>query len=228
MSERFAIYLAPEPETPVWRFGTSWLGRDPETGPRRTETFGLPPALHATITATPARYGFHGTLKPPFALATGATVEALCGALERFAERHTGFDAPPLALGELGNFLALVPDGDTAALDALAAACVRGFDEFRAPPGDDELARRNPDALTPGQRDNLTRWGYPYVLGDFRYHMTLTGRLNRTDMSTVAPLLRAAVQPLRDVPLPVRSVALYHEPSPGADFHLMRRFSFGD
>jgi hypothetical protein len=24
---------------------------------------------------------------------------------------------------------------------------------------------------------NLERWGYPYLFGDFRFHMTLTGKL---------------------------------------------------
>ena len=29
----------------------------------------------------------------------------------------------------------------------------------------------------PRQDANLLRWGYPYVLEDFRFHMTLTERL---------------------------------------------------
>jgi putative phosphonate metabolism protein len=226
MNERYAIYLAPESDTEVWRFGTSWLGRDPETGRTETETLGLPAALHAAITATPARYGFHATLKPPFRLAAGFTVDALHDALDRFTEQRAAFDAPPVVLSELHGFLALVPDGDSPALEELAAACVRGFDEFRAPPSEAEIAHRNPAALTPGQRENLTNWGYPYVMRDFRCHMTLTGRLSETDMTTVRPVLEAATQRLCAEPLTVRSVALYHEPSPGADFHMVRRFPF--
>jgi len=224
MIERFAIYLAPEPDTAVWRFGTSWLGRDPETGPCTTKRLGLPVGLHSAITVTPARYGFHGTLKPPFRLADGATVAALLGALDRFASQRPAFDAPPVVLGALNSFLALVPDGDVAALEGLAADCVRAFDEFRAPLSDAEIARRNPDALTPGQQENLTNWGYPYVLNDFRYHMTLTSKLDKGEMARIRPVLETATKALRVIPLPVRSVALYHEPAPGVAFHLVRRF----
>ena len=223
MTERYAIYLAPEADTPVWRFGTCWLGRDPATGNCRAETLGLSTAYHTKITATPARYGFHGTLKPPFRLAGDATREGLIAALAQFAAQRPVFDAPPLMLGELDGFLALVPDGAAPALAELAADCVTGFDEFRAPLTGADIARRNPERLTTAQRENLTNWGYPHVLDDFRYHMTLTGRLDESDMAQVRALLEAATEPFRGLPLPVRSVALYHEPAPEADFQLLQR-----
>lgn len=224
MTERYAIYLAPEADTPLWRFGTCWLGRDPATGNCRAETLGLSTAYHTKITATPARYGFHGTLKPPFRLAGDATREGLIATLAQFAAQRPAFEAPSLVLGELDGFLALVPDRATPALGELAAQCVTGFDEFRAPLTGADIARRNPDRLTTAQRENLTNWGYPHVLDDFRYHMTLTGRLDQSDMAQVRPLLEAATEPFRGLLLPVRSVALYHEPVPGADFQLVRRF----
>lgn len=224
MTARYAIYLAPEPDTLVWRFGTSWLGRDPETGPCAVARLGLAAAYHAKITATPARYGFHGTLKPPFRLAEDASCEELVAALERFAAGYPSFEAPSLVLGELDGFLALVPAGPAPALGELAAACVTGFDGFRAPLTQADIARRNPDRLTSAQRKNLTNWGYPHVLDDFRYHMTLTGRLDEAEIARVRPLLEAASDPLRGLRLQVGSVALYHEPAPGADFRLVRRF----
>ncbi len=38
-----------------------------------------------------------------------------------------------------------------------------------------ERARRIASGLSQSQIQNLDRWGYPYVLSEFRFHMTLTG-----------------------------------------------------
>ncbi len=40
-----------------------------------------------------------------------------------------------------------------------------------------ELQRRRAANLTPRQEFLLMHWGYPYVLDEFRFHMTLTRRL---------------------------------------------------
>jgi hypothetical protein len=40
-----------------------------------------------------------------------------------------------------------------------------------------ERERRLAADLNARQIENLERWGYPYVLEDFRFHMTLTGSL---------------------------------------------------
>jgi hypothetical protein len=41
------------------------------------------------------------------------------------------------------------------------------------------------------QRNYLDRWGYPYVMEEFRFHMTLTGRLDSTCRWGVVDMLRA-------------------------------------
>ena len=87
MTERFAVYFAPAPDTPLWDFGTSWLGRDPERDIDlpRPDLPGLEDGDIARISASPRRYGFHGTLKPPFGLADGQDAEALYAAVAAFA-----------------------------------------------------------------------------------------------------------------------------------------------
>ena len=140
---------------------------------------GLPSALaarRAEITAEPRRYGFHATLKAPFRLAAGATVAALDAAAAALAAGQAGF-ALRLRVAEVGRFVALVPEGDAGAVAALAAACVTGLDGFRAPPSAEELARRRAAGLDARGEAHLARWGYPYVLDRFRFHMTLTGAL---------------------------------------------------
>ncbi len=56
-----------------------------------------------------------------------------------------------------------MPGGPAPALDALAAACTRSLDRFRAPhrtqPDAVVLAPRRARGLTPRQEANLTRWG---------------------------------------------------------------------
>ena len=78
---RFAVYYAPEPG-PLADFGAAWLGWDATAGSARAhpDIAGLPRPV-AEITQTPRKYGFHGTVKPPFRLAPGSTPEALAADL---------------------------------------------------------------------------------------------------------------------------------------------------
>lgn len=227
MTGRYAIYFAPEPGTALWQFGTSWLGRDPETGERQVERLGLPERLHAKFIAAPARYGFHGTLKPPFWLARQVSSEELQIALGDFAAARHPFVTSQLRFDQLRGFLALVPFDEGNALSELAADCVTLFDKFRAPSTEAEIARRNSGTLTTAQQDNLYRWGYPYVLETFRFHMTLTGKLTPEEMATVRPLLQRATDVFLEAPLSVSSVSLYHEPAPSEPFQLIGRFHLG-
>ena len=41
--------------------------------------------------------------------------------------------------------------------------------------------------LTPAQEALLMRWGSPYVMDEFRFHMTLTGRLAKARMAPAQP-----------------------------------------
>ena len=70
---RFAIFYVPQ-AGPLAQFGAAWLGWDIANG------CAVPqpdlPSLH-DITMTPRKYGFHGTLKPPFRLKSGRTVMEL-------------------------------------------------------------------------------------------------------------------------------------------------------
>jgi hypothetical protein len=128
-----------------------------------------------------------------------------------------------LQLATLGRFLALTPRGDAAALSRVAAACVRGLDPLRAPPDPDELARRRKSNLSPRQEDMLQRWGYPHVMEDFRFHMTLTGRLPKSE---VAHWSAMAQQHLPDLPAPfvIDQIALCGERADGR-FELIRRYA---
>ncbi|MBN9887360.1 DUF1045 domain-containing protein [Salipiger abyssi] len=218
---RFAIYYAPEPG-PFAEFCASWLGWDAATGTLRAhpELPGLPRPV-AEITATPRKYGFHGTLKPPFRL-TGSRA-ALEADLAALAARLAPAEMPGLTLSRLGSFLALTPEGDTTALAALAAETVRALDTHRAPPTEAELERRRKARLSPAQEDNLARWGYPYVMEEFRFHLTLSGRLSAEDATQTAEALEPVLAPLLPRPFRVGALVLFGE-APDGRFHILHRY----
>jgi phosphonate metabolism protein PhnN/1,5-bisphosphokinase (PRPP-forming) len=232
MTVRYALYYAPDPGSAWWRFGSAWLGRCAAAGNAlpQPQLDGIAPALLAALTEVPRRYGFHATLKPPFRLARGASLASLAPALERFCARQTAIRLPPLEVVELDDFLALVPSVKDARIDALAAACVRGLDRFRAPLPAAELEQRRAARLTPREDSLLQRWGYPYVLDKFRFHFSLTGSLQAESPYMVAAVrdaADAAVAAIADNPLVLDSICIFEEPAPGADLRIVHRARFG-
>jgi putative phosphonate metabolism protein len=216
---RFAIYYVP-PDGPLAEFGATWLGWDVLTG-REVVQFDLP-GLH-DITLTPRKYGFHGTLKPPFRLAEGETRAGLEGAAAALAARLAPAHCEGLQLSQLGAFLALTPHGDLGGLRRVAEACVRDLDAFRAPATEAELARRRKAGLTERQEALLTQWGYPYVFEEFRLHLTLSGRLSEEEAAAWATTTQAQL-PSLPAPFALDQIALCGEREDGR-FELLHRYT---
>ncbi len=228
--ERYAIYYAPADDTPIWRFGIHWLGRDPARGQTLPQPAvpGLSAEALAAATASPRRYGFHATLKPPFRLADGRTPDELRAAAAAFAAGRPSFDAPPVSVQRIHRFQALALTAPSPALDRLAADAVEAFDRFRARPSEAELTRRRARGLSDRQERYLRQWGYPYVFDEFRFHMTLLGAIRDEavhDAVTAYLQPRAAI--FAERPLPINAICLYHQESPAAPFLLVERFGFG-
>lgn len=223
---RYAVYYAPEPGTALESFGASWLGRDLMGKPvPRPMVEGVSAMELAALTASPRRYGFHGTLKPPFRLAEGRTETELEAALTALSWRLSIFRLPPLILASLGPFLALVPGQPCREILNLANECVTELDLFRAPPDPAERAKRMAAGLTPRQQALLDRWGYPYVFDEFRFHLTLTGPIEASERrDRVALSLQPLLASVTCEPEPVRSLCLLVEPWPGAPLELAKRF----
>ena len=226
MSQRYAIYYAPHAGTALARFGASLLAYDCATGsdvePLDDAIFHDPASLGWT--AAPRRYGFHATLKAPFHLAEGRTAGELETTLHEFAGTQRPFDIR-LTLALFGRFLALVLSEPQPAMHALAAACVRRFDLFRAPLTAEDRERRHPEQLIEPQVALLDEWGYPFVLDQFQFHMTLTGALDHEDRARLEPVLRGF---LSSVPLAttVDAVVLCRQDGPNERFIIQRSFPF--
>jgi putative phosphonate metabolism protein len=224
--KRYAVYYAPPAGSALDRFGRQWLGRDASTG-----VAVVPPAVDgitssrlSELTAEPRRYGFHGTLKPPFALADGMTADELRAALHRFARRRGRVAAGPLRLAEIGRFLALVPADACLPLHELAADVVEAFDRFRRSPDEEELSRRRAAGLTVRQDANLVAWGYPYVMEDFRFHLTLTGPLaDGEEKEILKRHLSAQASCSSDVPLVIEDLVLFTQTRHDEPFEIVER-----
>lgn len=221
--QRYAIYYAPAPDTALARFGAAWIGRDAATGQAVAQPE-VPGLDIAAATAFPRLYGFHATLKAPFSLAAGCTEAALAEALAGFAAMRSPVAVPPLHLAILDGFTALVPGAPCPALDRLAADCVRAFAPFRAPASEADRQRRLAGGLTARQIANLDRWGYPYVMEDFQFHMTLTGRLPPEGQQVALAALAPLAAPHCRAPLILDALALFHQPEREAPFRMLGRF----
>jgi Protein of unknown function (DUF1045) len=189
---RYAIYFVPPPASRLYRYGSSVLGYDSYTGDNVSfpDAFGGGAVNWNELAATPQRYGFHATLKAPFFLAPSCTEQQLVNAVRSFAGLgHAGHSFVP-ALRELEDFIAVVPQEPEASLNALAASCTTLFDAYRAPLSPQERARRLASGLSQSQIQNLDCWGYPFVLAEFRFHMTLTGAVPRRRKKAILQVLR--------------------------------------
>jgi hypothetical protein len=233
---RYAIYYAPEVDSPLDSFGRSWLGSgaSADSGPQvecqLPDVTDLAPSEVAAVISAVAHYGFHGTLKAPFFLRSPDLEPALFEEIKAFANGRRPFCLPPLKLGRMNRFLALMPETACTPLDDLAEACVRHFDPYRKTASAAELARRRVAALSARQEAHLVRWGYPYVLDEFRFHLTLAGPLNGDDTAT--KLVRAIDACLAAVEVDldaveVRSICLFIQERQDLPFRCHSRHTFG-
>jgi hypothetical protein len=215
---RVALYWAPALTDPLHRLGSTWLGRDAETGAAIPQP-DLPNI--ADLTQDARRYGLHATLKPPFRLAS--SYDAFRSDALALATRRKPFALPPLQLVEHHGFLCLMQTAPSDALQALCDACVRDLDAHRAPPTEADLARRNPARMTPRQRDHLHRWGYHYVFEEWWFHVTLSRRLTPEERAIVQPALATHLGDVPALPRRVTELCLFTQAAPGAPFLIAER-----
>jgi hypothetical protein len=222
--ERFAIFWLPPVDSALAQFGCDWFGVCPERGETgQPADFGLPVELATEAIARPRRYTLHGTIVAPFRPAENISGEDLAGELRAFCARRAARRTGPLRLTRLTRHLALVPEGGITGLDWLAADCVTHFNAFRAPTTEADLARFPPAQHSPRQRQHVREFGYPYVLSDFVFHITLAGPLAPDRLGRVEAALAPTLTPLIQTPLEIDSLCLLGDPGGNAPFRLIAR-----
>ncbi len=213
--KRYAVYYAPREGVFADR-AAEWLSGG-------HGVMGLPrPALDMTV--DPRRYGFHGTIRAPFRLGDGRDVATLRATVADLAARLAPVVCTGLRLENMHGFLALTPMGCEAALLDMGVAVIEATNALRAPLTAPEIARRRPESLTPRQRALLDQWGYPHVMEEFRFHLTLTDRLPKAEVAAVMAVLSVHFAPVLPRPFVIEDLCLFGEDSAGA-FHLMDRYA---
>lgn len=207
--ERFAIYYAPAEDSLLARAARVWFSH----------------AGWLEHTVSPRHYGFHATLKPPFALAEGTSRERLLESVAAFAAGERAFKLPGFAVSLLGNFLALTLAEPSGELNELAGRIVTHFDAFRRPAAEAELAQRRQAQLNVRQLELLERWGYPYVLDQWQFHMTLTSSLPEGELrEDLVGRLKEHFAPAFVEPLWLEDLCVFWQPERTAAFELVERY----
>ena len=178
------------------------------------------------MTAEARVYGLHATLKPPMNLAAGVSQTDFFDAVAGLARQLQPVGLGPIAARTLGGFVALLPVHPTAAQDELAAHCVEQLDSLRAPVSPDDMARRRAKGLTPHQEELMQRWGYPHVMDQWRFHMTLTGVLVADDAALVLQSLAPRIERLNAAPLEMDALSIFIQPARTEPFRLVMRCGF--
>lgn len=229
-STRYAVYYVPPRDSALSDFGKQWLGLDIESGDKLkvASIDGVSNERLETLIAPPRLYGFHATLKPPFSLSAHTSLAGLLTATKLFAKGIKAFEIPPLELAFIGKFLALSPESSSVQLESMAGACVRALEGFRARRTEKELAQYRQSKLTVHQEQMLDNWGYPYILEEFRFHMTLTDRID--DAQERNALMKAAANRSKDIvgkPVQVSEIAVCTQPTSSAPTRIVQRIPFG-
>jgi len=223
---RYAIYFVPAAKTEFFRFGSAVLGYDCYTGGnvKRPAVLNAESELWDRLTAGPSRYGFHATLKAPFHLSPSCREAQIVSALHSFAGLGHAIPVLTPAVRMLSGFIAIVPAAATPALDDLAGKCTTIFDAFRAPMAAEERARRVASGLNQSQIANLDRWGHPYLFADFRFHMTLTSKVDvRRRDDALAKLQKALGRACKDRAVAVERISLVRQNDENSSFRVIEQ-----
>jgi len=226
---RHAAYYAPAPQSLEWDLGSQWLGRCAHQlktleQPRWNE---LNAELFEKLTLSPRLYGWHATLKAPFELNPGFMSEDVQKAFQELARNTVSSFHLPIKLTVLGDFLALVPSQPSLELQKFAEDCVTQLHSLALTLSKSELQRRTGSGLNDRQTNLLHEWGYPFVMDQFKFHMTLSGSLKNVDPQLKIDLKAAAQEwfaPILKNGLSIDAVTWFSQDQPNSNFQWLERF----
>jgi hypothetical protein len=216
---RIALYYAPPASSAWWREGCEWLGRDAESG------LGSRTDAHAW-TQAPRRYGWHATLVAPFHCARDVSPADVLAAARAWASAVPRFEMP-VRVTQMNRFVALraAHERDDERLRTMAESALRSVAPMRARPSAESIERRIGPGMSARQIELLREWGYPYVLDEYRFHMTLSDSLDDAHArASIESDWTSRIERLG--PLPIHGAALFIESEPGAPFILWQRLPF--
>lgn len=238
MSARYAIFFCPAINSALDNFGRLALGlSDAETIRQQSAESGSAARdfpdqqrLHR-YTTTPAHYGFHATLKAPFELREGVQQQEVLSLAMNLAKNFQPMNLDSLAPRSLANFMALTLEDSNPAVNELAAACVNHFEPVRASLSEADWQKRPSESMSRLQLHYMKRYGYPHVMEEFRFHMTLSGRLSEGEQADyeqadyIEWLMQMYEAIVSEVPRLDR-LAVCYQPDRKTGFSRLREFAF--
>lgn len=221
---RYAVSYAPRPGAFADR-AAAWLGWDANLGRNAVQTHipGLP-VPPVELTRGPRQQGFHGALRASFCPNDRVRMVEIDARLSTLAAASSKIVCDGLELKNFDGILALMPVGPTTVIDDLAADVVKATNDLRGDLSAADIASHRTDLLTPRQYGLLLRWGHPFVMEEFRFHMMLTDRLAPEIAAKVMRILSAYLEPTLPKPFVIEDICLFGE---GEDqrFHLIHRYA---
>ena len=154
---RYAIYYAPPKESNLEEFGRYWFCWDPNSAKsiknkqriNYLNGFGIKNLKNIDKNVLIAKkYGFHGTLIPPFKLNKNYSTNLLFKKTEDIAKKFKKFKFYKFKLKKINNFYAFVQNKKNNNINKLSNRLVRELFKFRSPLTKKEIDRRNPSKLS--------------------------------------------------------------------------------
>jgi hypothetical protein len=179
---RHAVYYIPKDETSLAQAGFALLGRSPRSGePMRKPGLSLLSGIDLTQKTKKASiYGFHATIVAPF-YATSDEREVK-DTLKDLLKGEKEIKMPPLRIETpRDNFVALVPERTPEDLKDLESKLVRGLNHLMRT----DLPQKDRGPLNPRMEENYRLWGYPFVLDEFDFHLTIADETDERILSAL-------------------------------------------
>jgi 2'-5' RNA ligase len=224
MSPRYAIYYSPPPFSALARFGAGVIGYDcfdaVEVAHARLD--GIDSNIQKLMTLDPRQYGFHATIVAPFYL-TEHSEDDFIAAASAFATKTAPVRIGGLDVATIGDFVALIPTVPGEEPSRFAADCLKAFNAYRAPLSAADRERRIKAKLSPRQIELMDQWGYPYVLDEYRFHMTLTGALLDNMRDRFRDALEHAFAARSNDSLELDAISVMRQDDAGSRFRVLRR-----
>tara|TARA_A100000164_G_scaffold283879_1_gene256514 strand:+ start:1076 stop:1783 length:708 start_codon:yes stop_codon:yes gene_type:complete len=225
--KRYAIYYVPTENPELDLFGKCWLGWDPYKGVETTKSdLSKLPSFKkfSSLVLTPKQYGFHGTIKAPFRLKNEYTYNDLENKVREISKQIQSFHLDKLVIKKLGNFIALTPSKNLKVND-VSNKFVEGLDFLRDDLSEDEIKKRNPHKLSFNQKKKLFKWGYPYVFNEFKFHLTLTGKLRIEEIDNVYKYLQTILKSVNLRKIHFKSICIFGQKT-DEKFYFIKKINF--
>ena len=227
--KRYAIYYVPSENSELDLFGKCWLGWDPYKGVETTKSdLSKLPSFKkfSSLVLTPKQYGFHGTIKAPFRLKNEYTYNDLENKVREISKQIHSFYFDQLIIKKLGNFIGLIPTNNLK-INAVSNKFVEELDYLRDELSESEIKKRKPHKLTSNQKQMLFKWGYPYVFNEFKFHLTLTSKLNVVEIDEVFRSLQNILKQVNLNKISFNNICIFGQKN-DEKFYFVKRFNFNN